>query len=174
MGLSKEFTKTDISTFQIILTFAQKLEQLISDPKALDKAAKAAFALSDAEEAKAATVKKDLADNGKLISELLHLRDERDAEDAALNAKKESTQAIFDSIRKEQARLAAVDVAQGKRALELEDIIKDVKLREAAIENNGKKQDARALSLEKREKDIVEGEKALKEKAAKLRGLMDA
>lgn len=175
MGLSRNIQNNgEISTFQLLLSIATSLDKLTGDPKALEKAAKESFALSEEEEKKSKEAKAAIATNQALLADQKKQQAELDAAISTLEAKKASIQSSLDSIRKEQDRLAKVDSDLGKRALELDGLKTDLERREKALAEGNQKLADNIVALNKRAESIVSDEKELKAKADKLRSLMDA
>lgn len=104
MGLSKT-DQPDITTYQLLIEIAQGLATLQSDPKALEDAAKRAYALPDAEQAKALKAREDIARYESFINQ-----NERQ--------KQEIVQGLAD-ISKQKANLEAQErkIASSKIAL---------------------------------------------------------
>lgn len=175
-GLSRlpKSDKGEISSFQLLLTIAQGIDALVSDPKALEKAAKESFALSDAEEAKAIQAKQDIAKNEALLSEQRKKQNELDASIADLEKKKSGIQQTLDDIKKEQARLAKKDSDLGDKALQLSTQEADLKDRENKLVSGNDDLKKRVDAAAYKEKQLNEFEAMLKDKASKLRSIVDA
>lgn len=174
MGLSKVTNeKSEIGAFQVMLEMATLLEKLQKDPKALEKAAKEAYALSDAEQEKAAAAKALIAQSEAAATEAKKQQIILDAKLAEYTSLQQSTDGLLESIRKEQARIAKVDAELGRQAIDLEAQRADLIRRESALERGNSKLLLDSANLDKRAQRVIEDETALKAKADKLRGLMD-
>lgn len=169
-----KINKGEITTYQLLLEIAQGLSTLISDPKALSKAANDAYELDleakqKAKEAYADITKANLAKEEAVKQQELAAKIIADANKAKVDAN-----ALVESINKERKRLSDRDVEQGALALKLSHQEIDLKDRETkllAAQNNLQKQ-LDALAVKQRE--FNESNAALKEKAEKLRSIVGA
>ncbi len=108
---------TEIATYQILLELVQLLAALQSDPKALEKAAKNAYGLADAEQAKADEARKDIAKYQDLINQNDRQKQEISNQLADLEKQKTAFQTQVTSLSTQKADLAQkeADFSETKR-----------------------------------------------------------
>lgn len=173
MGLSRNTeNKGDISVFQLLLELAQGIQKLTSDPKALEKAAKDAYALSDNEEKKAIEARSLISEYVLLLEKNAEQKEELDAQLKQIKQETIKQEQIRQLCQKEALDLEAKKSVDAEREL----IIKRREESVKQLENN--------IALEKQEliheweklnnykKQVDDYEASLKEKANKLKGLI--
>jgi len=175
MGLSRRPKQEagQLAIYQLLLEIAQSLSVLSSDPTALQRTAKDAYELEDEEQKKATEAKEAIVKNEFILSEQKKQKIELDNLILDLNVKKDSIQSSLDSIAKERARLSKVDADYGARALELHNKEVDIKDREAKIIAAQDNLSRQTKALEEKQTELNEFEKSLKDKAEKLRSIVD-
>lgn len=174
MSLSKlpKSDRGELSTFQLLLDIAISLQSLVSDPKALEKAATTAFALSEENEKKAQTVYADIdrADMAtkeaikqqSIASELI-----RESKQAKMDAS-----AHMDMLRKEQNRFATKEAEQGAYALKLSNQEADLKDRESKLTHSWSELNKQLAALADNQRKLNEDKSQLRAKAEKLRSIV--
>ena len=171
MGLSSNNARETVTTNQVLLTIAQGLKSLMDDPKALEKAAKEAYALPEAEEKKAAQAKEIIAKMEGLIAEQKRRQDDLDAQESELDDRERKLKETVDSIN-------GREIALEKRSRELDGIAEGQKQAANDIATGRQDLDAAIVdhernvgALDKREREVNDYEASLKETAAKMQGL---
>jgi len=171
MSLSRD-ANPSIGTLQVLLDIAQSL-QILTNPKALKKAAEDAYALPEQEKKQAESARKDIKKNQEVLAETKALLEEAKRVRIETDTKKLELKRIQDAI---DINNSALTKERQKLENDMADNISFRKMLDAREEGISKKE--RELSdlsqtLELRKQTIEQDEASLKERVAQLRGLTD-
>lgn len=144
----------DITTAQLLLEIAQSLATLQSDPDALDKAAKAAYALPDAEQAKAIEARAQIAKYQDFINQN--------------DRQKQDIQTSLAEIAKKEANLEAQERKIANQKIDFNSTVaafESTKQDILALDQSNK---AKEKSYDQRKADLDRREDSLSERQAKI------
>lgn len=145
MGLSRD--GNSITTYQVLLDIATNLQELVSNPKALEEAAALSYALPEFEQKKAAEAKDAIAKNSGILSDI------EKANAKLLETKKQADDATAKS-------LAAANALSEKEA--------DLASREQALRDAAKRQNEAVATIAASNAALVKREDALAKAEADL------
>lgn len=175
MSLSQELPNksSEITVFQLLLEFVKRLRDLQDDPEALEKAAKASFALPSQQEALARESREQISKYESLLAQNKIDLDQIASESLDLENQKKDLDEYSKSLELKNQSLE-------KRKYELEDSVKENKaisieianIRDKLNQDLAKYNDDKS-AFDEREKKVSAYEASLKDKAEKLRTLTD-
>ena len=173
MGLSNTGNGSDLTSLQVALDLANSLRILMSDPKALEKAATDAYAITEREQKKAEEALASIGKNEALLANQRELQKKIDADTAANDAKAKEISDAWAKFSKEASELKKWEADVKKQAEEVRVAKAAVAEREHALEVGNSKLVTDTSALEKKKKDFSEYEASMRTKIEQLQKITE-
>lgn len=173
MGLSNITNpKEQVSTYQVLLEISQRLAELSSDPKALDKAIQSAYSLTDSEKLKAEEARSDIFKNQKLIDEQKVRAADLEAEQDNIDLRKSELEKFSKTLNERDTQQNSHENKLNEKSRELEQLQKDIARGQSDLQAGIENLEQNKSKL-KADRELFEQDKAdLKAREDKLKALL--